>query len=70
MSVADSKNFGVENWEIVSVDVMGERWVIFKNVVVRAGDNYALDMHLDMDEANGAGLWAGAWGEIVKVKNL
>jgi propanediol utilization protein len=23
-------------------------------------------MHLDMDEANAAGLWAGAWGEIVK----
>jgi propanediol utilization protein len=25
-----------------------------------------LDMHVDMDEANAAGLWAGAWGELIK----
>jgi propanediol utilization protein len=40
--------------------------VIFEKVIVRADDKFALDMHLDMDEANAAGLGAGAWGEIVK----
>jgi putative phosphotransacetylase len=39
--------------------------LIFENVIVRAWDNYALDMHIDLEEANAAGLGAGAWGEIV-----
>jgi putative phosphotransacetylase len=60
MSVADAENFGVKNGDIVKVATPGERAVIFENVVVRASDRFALDMHLDMDEANGAGLGAGA----------
>jgi putative phosphotransacetylase len=35
-------------------------------VIVRAKDNYALDFHIDIDEANAAGLSPGDWGEIIK----
>lgn len=43
-----------------------ERWLIFDNVVVRSWDNYALDFHIDMEEANATGLKMWDWGEIVK----
>jgi putative phosphotransacetylase len=66
MSIADAKHFGVKNGEIVKVSIPGERAVIFENIVVRASDRYALDMHVDVDEANAAGLGAGAWGEVLK----
>ncbi|GHW02261.1 propanediol utilization phosphotransacylase [candidate division SR1 bacterium] len=66
LSVAEAKDYGVSNGEIVSVKTLGERSLVFNNVVVRANDSYALDMHVDMDEANAAGLGAGAWGEIIK----
>jgi putative phosphotransacetylase len=66
MSVADAENFGVKNGDIVKVATPGERAVVFENVVIRASDKFALDMHLDMDEANAAGLGAGAWGEVIK----
>lgn len=65
MSVADAKDFNLQNGQIVKVRTPGERAVVFENVVVRAGDNYALDMHIDMDEANATGLGAGARGEII-----
>jgi putative phosphotransacetylase len=66
MTVADAENFGVKNGEAVNVSTPGERAVTFKNVVIRADDRFALDMHIDIDEANAAGLGAGAWGELEK----
>ncbi|MDR2540887.1 MAG: phosphate propanoyltransferase [Candidatus Peribacteria bacterium] len=60
MTVADAENFGVKNGDIVKVSTSGERAVVFENVVIRASDKFALDMHIDMDEANGAGLGVGA----------
>jgi putative phosphotransacetylase len=65
MSVADAEQIGVKNGDVVKVATPGERAIIFENVIIRASDKYALDMHLDMDEANAAGLGAGARGEIV-----
>jgi putative phosphotransacetylase len=56
MTVADAEHFGVKNGEIVKVATPGERAVVFENVVIRAEDRFALDMHVDMDEANAAGL--------------
>jgi propanediol utilization protein len=42
-----------------------ERWLIFDNVIVRSGDNYTLDFHIDMEEANASGLKMGDWWEII-----
>jgi len=39
--------------------------LIFDNVLVRISDEAALDMHVDVEEANAAGLKNGDRGEIV-----
>jgi putative phosphotransacetylase len=70
MSVADAEQIGVKNGDIVKVSTPGERAVIFGNVVVRANDRFALDMHVDIDEANAAGLGLGAWGEVLVENTL
>jgi len=66
MTVADAKDFWVENEQIVSVKVSGDRALVFQNVVIRVDDKFALDMHIDTEEGNAAGLGMGAWGELVK----
>ncbi|HCB51753.1 TPA: phosphate propanoyltransferase [Patescibacteria group bacterium] len=66
ITVAEAKDFGLEDGQTISVKAMGERGLVFDNVVVRATDDSALDMHIDTEEANAAGLGAGAWGEIIK----
>lgn len=67
VTVADAKEMGVTNGEIVSVKVnTPERSLIFGDVVVRVSDSYALAMHIDTDESNAAGMVPGVMGEIVK----
>lgn len=66
-TLAEAKELGVENGEIVSVKVETEgRSLIFGDVVVRASDSYALAMHIDTDESNAAGCGREVYGEIVK----
>jgi acetate kinase len=52
----DAQRMGVADKSVIRVRVEGERETIFGDVLVRVNDQYALDMHLDTDEANGAGL--------------
>jgi putative phosphotransacetylase len=66
ISVADAKDRGLKNKEIIKIRVEGPRAMIFDNVSVRVDDRYVLDCHIDTDEANAAALKGGAWGEIVK----
>ena len=70
MTVADAELFGVTNGEIVKVKTPWERGLVFDNVVIRVDDSFLLDMHIDIDEANAAGLGAGAWGEVIIEKNV
>lgn len=66
-TVADAKELGVENGDIVSVKVDTDgRSLIFGDVVVRVSDSYALAMHIDTDESNAAGCAGVVMGEIVK----
>ena len=66
-TVADAKELGVVDKEIVSVKVnTPERSLVFGDVVVRVNDTYALAMHIDTDESNAAGMVPGVMGEIVK----
>jgi len=55
----DAKEFGVEDGQIVMVKTEGERPLIFGDVVARVREDFALDLHLDTDEANAAGLNQG-----------
>lgn len=65
MSVADAQNFGVTNGQIVKVKTNGERGLIFDEVVIRVSDAYALDMHIDLEEGNAAGLQQGDRGTLL-----
>lgn len=65
MSPEDAENFGVEDRQWVMVRVGGERGIIFDDVLVRVSSKYRLDMHLDTDEANAAGIKNGDQGVLI-----
>lgn len=66
MHTDDAPKFGVKDKDLVKVRVGNERAVVFENVVVRVHPEYALDMHIDIEEGNAAGIQNGAQGEIIK----
>lgn len=66
ISVVDAQDRWLKNKQIIQIRVEWPRALTFDNVSVRVKDSYALDCHIDTDEANAAGLKAGAWGEIIK----
>ncbi len=57
----DAKEFGVKDGQKVMVKTEGgERPpLVFDDVVARVREDFALDLHLDTDEANAAGLKQG-----------
>ncbi|NLC95422.1 MAG: phosphate propanoyltransferase [Bacilli bacterium] len=63
----DAKEFGVKDKDRVRVKVEGERGLIFDNVLVRVRDDFALEMHVDIDEGNAAGINNGDLVEIVEI---
>lgn len=60
MSVEDARRFGVGDGERVSVgiDTHG-RDVVFGDVIVRVSPRYRLELHVDTDEGNAAGVRPG-----------
>ena len=58
-SPEDARRLGVENGQIVSVRTAGNMSVTFNNVVIREAEGLNLEMHIDTDEANAAGLRCG-----------
>ena len=51
-----AQRMGICDKEIVEVETCGERRCVMGNVLVRVSDKYALEMHVDTDEANACGL--------------
>ena len=51
---------------VADAETNGERSLIFDEVVIRVSDSYALDMHIDVEEGNAAGLKQGDRGELIK----
>ena len=66
MNMEDAEKFGVKDMDIVDVETGGERAVVFKNVLVRANPSYALEMHVDLEEGNAAGVANGDLVELIK----
>jgi propanediol utilization protein len=56
MHPEDARRFGVQDKGLIRVRVEGERETVFGDVIVRVSEQYALDMHVDTDEANASGL--------------
>lgn len=66
MSIDEGERFGVKDNEYVDVDAFGERRTRFFDVQVRVHKDFRLEMHLDTDDANAAGLSNGSMVSIVK----
>lgn len=66
MSEQEGKNFGIADGDYVTVDANGTRRTRFYDVQVRVHKDFRLEMHLDTDDANAAGLASGATVTIVK----
>ncbi|KPU26392.1 propanediol utilization protein [Caloranaerobacter sp. TR13] len=66
MHTDDAEDFGVKDKDIVKVRVGGERGLVFENVLVRVSPKYALEMHVDVDEGNAAGVKNGDMVELIK----
>lgn len=66
MSIDEGKQFGLSDGEYVDVEVNGERRTKFYDVQVRVHKDFRLEMHIDTDDANAAGIGNGAKVKIVK----
>lgn len=60
MSPADARVFGVSDRDMIKVRIDGDREMTMGDVIVRVNEAYSLDLHLDTDEANAAGLGSGS----------
>jgi len=61
----DAKQFGVTDKQVVRLQTMTSRPVVFENVAVRVSPRFASYVHLDYDEANACGFQPGDLGRIL-----
>ena len=66
MSDEEGKAFGLNDGDYVTVEVNGERRTTFYDVQVRVNKAFRLEMHIDTDDANAAGIGNGAMVKIIK----
>lgn len=63
---SDAAKWGIQDKQLLRVRVNGERPLIFENVIARISEQFALDMHIDTDEGNAAGVKTGDMAEILE----
>ena len=66
MSPSDGVKFGVKDGDTVTVDVEGKRRTRWYDVQVRVHKDFRLEMHVDTDDANAAGIGNGFKVKVVK----
>lgn len=66
MAPADAARFGVSPGQEVRVRTSGERRLVFDRVLVRVDGSFRLEMHIDTDEGNAAGIQDGDLVELVE----
>jgi propanediol utilization protein len=59
MSLDEGERFGVRDGEYVDVELDGERRSLFYDVQIRVHKDFRLEMHIDTDDANAAGVGNG-----------
>jgi putative phosphotransacetylase len=62
---SDALAWGITDKQMLNVRLNGERPLVLENVIARVSDQYALDLHIDTDEANAAGVRTDEYAEIV-----
>jgi len=65
MTPDDGRAFKVKNRELMNVRLKGDRTTILEKVIVRITGTSALEMHIDTDEANAAGIKPESGGEVL-----
>ena len=68
MSLDEAKAFGVSDGEYADVELNGERRTLFYDVQIRAHKDFRLEMHIDTDDANAAGVGNGFKAKLIKRK--
>ncbi len=66
MSLEDGEKFGVKDCDYVTVELNGERRTTFHDVQIRVHKDFRLEMHIDTDDANAAGVKNGDTVKIIK----
>ncbi|HID55615.1 TPA: phosphate propanoyltransferase [Candidatus Poribacteria bacterium] len=63
--IEDAERLGLTPQDLVSVRVFGDRGLTFENVKLKIDQNVLLQLHLDTDEGNAAGLRGGEAVEMI-----
>ena len=67
MSDDDARDFELKNDDVISVIVEGKKGGVMGDIVVRVNKDYALDLHIDTDDANAFNL---AQGQRLKIQKI
>ena len=65
MTLKDAEEINVKDGDLLKVKTVGERGLIFENVVARVDENFSWAMHIDTDEGNAGGIQEVEEGEVV-----
>lgn len=65
LSPEDAACFGLRNGQIISARISGARALVFEEVQVRVDPAFVSAMHVDVDEANAAGISGPAEAELL-----
>lgn len=65
MGLADAARYGVVDGDSVTVDAVGDKRTRWYDVQVRVSPDFVLEMHVDTDDANAAGIGNGSFVSIV-----
>lgn len=63
---SDAEKWNIQDKQLLNVRLSGERGLVLENVIARVSPDFALDMHIDTDEANAAGAKTGDIAEIIE----
>ena len=66
MTPEDASRMGVQDKQVVKLQVFTDRPLIFEDVLVRVSKDFATYVHLDYDEANACGFQKGDLGRILQ----
>lgn len=66
MTPEDAEKLGLVDNQIVSVEALTDRKLVFKDTVIRVSPKFRTRMHVDVDEAGAAHIAGFALGKIIK----
>ena len=66
MTPEDAERLGLVDNQVVSVEALTDRKLVFEDTVIRVSPNFRTRMHVDVDEAGAAHIAGFALGKIIK----